>query len=119
MYLFIAFCAVFIYHVYSEEHNRRERKDMLNRIMSKNYQEYQYYAKKYPVDVKEVEALRNEARDVRGASPMTEQNFERPVDPEVKQFLEGTEVDWNPEEVDVDKLKEMLSERTDITENRK
>ncbi len=119
MYLFIAFCAVFLYHVYSEEKNRRERKDLLNRIMSKNYQEYEYYDKKYPADVKEVEAIREEARDIRGTSPMTEQDFEKPLDPEVKQFLESTEVDWNPEEVDVDKLKEMLNERTDLTQDRK
>jgi hypothetical protein len=113
VYLVIAFLAVFAWHIASELLNRKERKDLLNRVMSKNYQEYEYYAKKYPEDVKEVTQLREEARAVRGESPMTEQDFAKPIDPDVEQFLASTEVDWNPEEVDVDRLKEMLnSERT-------
>lgn len=116
MYLFIAFMALLAWHVASELLNRKERKDLLNRVMSKNYQEYQYYETKYPEDVKEVVQLRDEARDSRGTTPLTEENFSKPLDPEVKQFLESTEVDWNPEEVDVDKLKEMLTNgRIDVT----
>jgi hypothetical protein len=111
VYLFIAFCAVLLWHIASELLNRKERKELLDRIMSKNYQEYEYYKEKYPVDVEEVVKVRDEARNVRAQSPMTEQDFEKPLDPEVKQFLESTEVDWNPEEVDVAKLKEMLNNR--------
>lgn len=113
MYLFIAFCAVLVWHIADSLLSRKERRELLNRIMSKNYQEYEYYAQKYPEDVKEVTKIRDEAREVRGASPMTEQDFEKPLDPEVKQFLESTEVDWNPEEVDINKLKEMLDARNE------
>lgn len=116
MYFFFAFMALLAWHIASELINRKERKDLLNRVMSKNYQEYQYYETKYPADVEEVVKLRDEARDSRETTPLTEENFSKPLDPEVKQFLESTEVDWNPEEVDVDKLKEMLEHgRTEST----
>jgi hypothetical protein len=43
---------------------RREEK-LLNRLMARDYKEFQYFEEKYPKDVAEVEKLREEARDER------------------------------------------------------
>jgi hypothetical protein len=118
VYLFGAFIAVFVWHVVSTLLDRKERHELLDRVMSKNYQEFEYYNKKYPVDVEEVVKVREEAREVRKESPFTEQDFDKPVDDDVKQFLASTETDWNPEEVDVEKLKKMLRSEDDLKDNR-
>ena len=39
---------------------RKERDKLLDRIMAKNYEQYEYYEKKYEKDLDEVEKLREE-----------------------------------------------------------
>lgn len=43
----------------------RERTQLLNRLMSRDYAQFQYYETKFKKDVAEVEAVREEAREER------------------------------------------------------
>jgi len=108
VYLFIAFMALLAWHVTEHLLDRKERRELLNRVMSKNYQEFEYYDKKYPTDIKEMEELRDEARDARKTQPLKDSDFEQDIPKDVAKFLDATETDWRPDEVDVDKIKEMI-----------
>ena len=61
-YIVIALIALFII---SEAFNRLERTKLVNRIMAKDYAQFQYYETKFKKDVAEVEATREEAREER------------------------------------------------------
>jgi len=76
---------------------------LLNRVMSKNYQEFEYYDKKYPGDLKEVDALRNEARDERKIDVPEDKE-----DIETREILEAFDEDWAPSEVDKTKVADLL-----------
>jgi hypothetical protein len=58
-YIVIALIALY---VVSEVFHRKERGQLLNRLMAKNLPEFQYYETKFKKDVAEVEAVREEAR---------------------------------------------------------
>lgn len=51
--------------------NQREKKDLFNRFMSKDYQEYKYFDKDFPVEVKhKEEMLRKERKDTPELTPI-------------------------------------------------
>ena len=57
--------AVIALYVISEVFNRRERGKLLNRLMARDYAQFNYYETKFKKDVKEVEAVRDETREDR------------------------------------------------------
>jgi ABC-type bacteriocin/lantibiotic exporter with double-glycine peptidase domain len=85
----------------------QERSKMLNRLMSRNYQEYEYYDKIVPEEVDEIKKLREEARGIRKTedeeAKIQDARYQAEID-QLKQFEE----EWNPEEVDLEKLKENI-----------
>lgn len=93
----------------SEVFHRRERKDLLNRIMSRNFEEYQYYDKKYTRDLKEVDTLRKDIRK--------EQRIEAELPAEklveekeaYEKFTKGLEEDWSEDEIDKKKVSEIIN----------
>lgn len=80
---------------------RKERDKLLNRIMSKNYEQYEYYEKKYDKDLDEVEKLREE--DHADRKEFEEQDITQPVDTKATKFLENLEEDWDESELDLPK----------------
>ena len=83
-------------------------KDMTDRLMATNFEEYKYYKKKYPTDLKEIEKLRKDARK-EDTRTETELQFHNP---ETIKRLGRFEEDWGAEEVDEKQLEEM--ERSDM-----
>jgi hypothetical protein len=57
--------AVLVLFAISEVFNRRERAKLLNRVMARDYAQFQYYETKFKKDVAEVEAVREESREER------------------------------------------------------
>jgi len=57
--------ALLVLYVVSEAFNRLERTRLLNRLMARDYAQFQYYETKFKSDVAEVEKVRDEARDAR------------------------------------------------------
>jgi len=93
--------ALVVGYLVSELSHRRTEATLLNRIMAKNYQEFEYYEKKYDKDLKELDHLRDESRDERKNEAM-----EEPVFSEMGNTnLSGFEEDWEEEEVDKVALK--------------
>jgi len=57
--------AVLVLYVVNEVFHRRERGQLLNRLMARDLPQFQYYETKFKKDVAEVEAVREEAREER------------------------------------------------------
>ena len=62
-FLLVAIALLIAVGVYLLE--RRERREILNRFMAKDYKEYNYYDTKFKKDVKEEEEINIEARKER------------------------------------------------------
>ena len=95
-------------YVYVEyRHNK-----MLNRLMSRNYEEYKYYQEKYPRDLKEVDRLRQESKQ--GDRKEVELQFH---DPNTEKLLAKFEEEWGADEVDEEKLKELDLQEMEMVSN--
>jgi hypothetical protein len=85
----------------------KEKKSMLNRVMSRNYQEFEYYDKAFKKEVKEMGELRDEVRDSRETEKMEEVE----VTPRERlNALDGLEEDWDEDDIDMNKLIERTKE---------
>jgi len=88
----------------------KERQKLLDRIMAKNFEEYNFNEKIMPEEIKETKKLRDEARDVRSQ----EVEIEEAIDTEFKaekEFVEGLEEDYTGEEIDWAKLRRKLASK--------
>ncbi|MCK7532362.1 MAG: hypothetical protein MZV63_15680 [Marinilabiliales bacterium] len=74
--------------------------------MAKNYEEYQYYGKKYDKDLKEVTKLRDEAREGRIEEIETVGNDSEAK--EAQRVLDGFDDEWNMDEVDKTKVLDLV-----------
>jgi len=98
----------------------------MNRIMSIDYKEYQYYDKKFPEDVREVVRLREREdravqAQIKGREKGTLQDIgdTEVIPKEVEQFLANSESDWAPEEIDIVKAKELIGAMDEPEDDRK
>lgn len=103
----IGFIAIFCWYVVSDIFNRLERNKLLNRLMARNYQEYEYYDKKYKKDLKEVESLRDESRRDRTTGDI------EPIQPPdeaaaTDRIIAAFEEDWGEGEVDKTKVTDII-----------
>jgi len=57
--------ALIVLYAASEVFHRRERGQLLNRLMARDLPQFQYYETKFKKDVAEVEAVREETREER------------------------------------------------------
>jgi hypothetical protein len=85
--------------------NRHERIKLLNRVMAKNYQEFEYYDKKYEGDLKEVEALRDESRDGRVEEIQANEELE---DKDNRKIMDAFDEDWANDEIDKTKIADIV-----------
>lgn len=79
---------------------------LLNRIMAKNYEEFQYYDKKYETDLKEVKALRDEAREERIED--IQQGLDEAENKEATRVINAFDEDWGESEVDKTKVADLI-----------
>ena len=108
IYGWIAFGALFIWHIASELLNRKERDRTLNRLMAKDFPEFNYYDKKYQTDLKEVELLRDDERKEREVKA-EEKEQGVPDEDAVNRFVKGFEEEWG-DDINKAKAKELIKE---------
>lgn len=95
------FATVVGYGLFADIQNRRERTKLLNRIMARDYKEFEYFDKKFKSDVDEEVNLRKETRQMIAE---TDASSEAATPPEVKKFLSEVEEDWTESDLDLQKL---------------
>jgi len=88
---------------------------LINRLMARNYEEFKYYQKKYPKDLKEMNKIRKETRDEdQKKREEIEIQFH---DPETIKRLERFDEEWGAEEIDAKKLEEQDMQEVEMTSN--
>ena len=87
----------------------KERKDLLNRIMARNFEQLQYYDKMFKGEVEELKKDRNEMRKEESEDDEIKKEMDLKYEEE-KKFIEQTEEDWDVNDVDLEKLKKKISE---------
>ena len=93
---------------------RRDMEKMLNRIMARGFEEYQYYDKKYQTDLSELKKIRNEERKIRDYEEkdvFEDDSIARDDQRKVKEALKQYGSDWSADEVDAAQILEMEKER--------
>ena len=108
--LYVIIGGILAWHLISEFLWKRERTKLLNRIMAKDYTEFEFYDKQYKSDLNEVNKLR---KTVRKTSKIPEQ--ESVIDKEGKQFIGQLEEDWAEEEIDNTKLRKIVESENEFT----
>ena len=85
----------------------KERSSLLDRIMANNYQEFNYYRKMFEGEVEELKDQRKEVKeeDKEDAEIKKEMDLEYTKE---REFIKGTEEDWNESEVDLEELRERI-----------
>lgn len=85
----------------------KERSSLLDRIMANNYQEFNYYRKVFEGEVEELKEQRKEAKeeDRDDAEIKKEMDLEYTKE---KEFIEGTDEDWDEDEVDLEELRKRI-----------
>ena len=84
---------------------RAERQKLLNRLMAKNYEEFEYYDKRFGTDIAELKKMRNDERKERKkqSKDFEEISIDAPKDPELEEMIKNLEEDWGDEELDLTK----------------
>jgi hypothetical protein len=73
-----------------------ERKKLLNRIMARDYEQFEYYDKKYNEDIKEVKKIRDEAREERKLDDNTYVEDAEAIEiEEAVKMVDGWDEDWS------------------------
>lgn len=85
----------------------KERQQLLNRIMARDFQEYEYHDKMYKTDIKETEKVRDTARKEQGEDAEIEEELDLEYKEE-KKFMKGTDEDWAEDEVDLQELRKRI-----------
>jgi hypothetical protein len=109
-YGWMAFLVILIYHFICEYFNRRERGRLLDRLMARNFAEFEYYDKKFMPDIEEVKTLRKEAKEVRESIKVAPERIAGVDDP-VEKFIKSYEEDWGLDEIDRGKVQEILDKQ--------
>jgi len=106
MYLgVIAFMSYLFYKAWKL--SKAERKDLLDRVMAKDYEQYEYFQSMFKKDIEEMEKIRD---DVRGVDEVDEE-IKKEQDLEYtkeKKFLEQVDEDFNEEDVDLPELRKRI-----------
>ena len=89
---------------------RKDMEKMLNRIMARGFEEYQYYDKKYQTDLGELKKIRNEERKVRDYEEkdvFEDDSISKDNKAKVQKILKQYDSDYGIDEVDQEKVLEM------------
>jgi hypothetical protein len=91
---------ILAFHWFRTRQWDKERNQLLNRIMARNYEEFKYYEEKYPKDIGELQKIRQEERKERGRDNTTPPDIMGDEAEAVARKIDGFEEDWGDEEVD-------------------
>lgn len=100
---------VLVWHVVTEFLHRKERVQLLDRLMARNLDEYKYFEQKFPQDVKTVTKANEKLIEQEIATGEQE-------DAVTKEFVSGLEEDWGTDTIDKTQLSEIIKERKIIAE---
>jgi len=85
----------------------KERSSLLDRIMSNNYQEFNYYKKMFEGEVKELkdqrDGVKKESKEDAEIKEVMDTEYKKE-----KEFLDTTEEDWEEGEVDLKELRKRI-----------
>ena len=85
----------------------KERASLLDRIMSNNYQEFNYYKKMFEGEVEELKDQRDAAKKEDSEDAEIKKEMDLDYEKE-KEFIKNTDEDWDETEVDLKKLRERI-----------
>ena len=88
----------------------KERKSLLNRLMARNYEQFQYYEQMFKGEVEELKKDRDEVREEKTEDDEIKKEMDLKYKKE-KKFIEGTDEDWEEEDIDFKKLREKINEK--------
>jgi len=103
------FVLLFLWHAYREIHHAREIDRLMNRVMAKDYTEFEYYDKKWKRDLAEVDKVRAE-NHVAVAAANADTAPAETAD-KVDNFISEFEEDWRPSDIDMDAAKKHIAAR--------
>ena len=95
---------VLMYHL-----SKKNESKLLDRLMARTFQEFEYYDKIVPEEVEETKKLRSEAREMRSGEDEEAKEIDEEYAPELKS-LKNFEEEWSGDEVDLEKLRSMNKE---------
>jgi hypothetical protein len=101
IYIGIGFIGVLIWHIISEILWKEERKELIDRLHAKNFQEFKYYNEQYQGDLQTLKKLREDE------FKKLKKEEAKPVDINTEKFLSELEEDWRPETLDEEAIKRM------------
>ena len=92
---------------------RKDTTKLMDRIMARGYEEYQYYDKKYQTDLNELSKIRKDERKVRYEEKDVFEDDSNPPEQKekIKKILKQYGSDWGADEVDTAALIDMEEER--------
>jgi hypothetical protein len=103
MFIELLLVGVLVWKIVTDELHRKEVKELEDRLMARNFDEYKYFEKKFPKDVDIVHKAQKQ-------SILTEQPIDAEEDIAVKKFVSGLEEDWSTEAIDKTNLPEIINE---------
>lgn len=79
--------------------------------MTRSYEEFRYYEDKYPRDLKELDSIREQEKKMRdkGIEELDE-GLAMTEDEEIARKIDEFEEDWNMDEINTKKLKEITKD---------
>lgn len=90
--------------------SKEERKELLDRIMSKNYEQFEYYQNMFQEEVEELKKMRGDAREIDEIDEEIKEEQDLEYKKE-KKFLDQVDEDFNEEDVDLPELRKRIEEK--------
>ena len=88
----------------------KERESLLNRIMARDYEQFEYFQKQFKGEVEELKDLREDAREKKGVDTEIKEEMDLEYKKE-KEFIDKTDEDWNEDDVDLPELRKRLDRK--------
>ena len=85
----------------------KERKSLLNRIMARDFEQYEYYENMFKGEIKELKEQRDEVKKEYKEDAEDKKEEGKEYEKEIA-FIEGTDEDWSEEEIDLEELRKKI-----------
>jgi len=86
----------------------KERKSLLDRIMARDYEQFEYYQKMFKGEVKELKDQRDEVKKEISEDDEIKKEMDLTFEKE-KKYLEEMKEDWDESEVDLSELRKRIN----------
>ena len=102
MFIEALLVGVLVWKFFSDWQHKREMSNLLDRFMSRNFDEYKYFEKKFPKDINIATKLQE--------GVLTEQAIDEKEEEHVKKFVSELEEDWGTDAIDKKRVPEIENE---------